>query len=631
MPILAEAGRKSLISRLIILLIYTALAVGGVTMVVPFIMTIGDSFRTPGDDDEHSLFPRFFFQDAWLYRKYVCVKHGTLSGYRTHTGTDFAEARQIPFLPVQAGDKERAADYYAWMAARVKEDPACFYALFRSDGGANRIQMWTVADRYIAFLRQRHKTIDAVNAAYGTSFSSFDNVFHAREQTDITTWAVRPRFRYFWEWQEFKRTLPADALFPVSMDYRYQLFLRSTLESLAAINASLGTAYESVEAIRLPSSAPANEEHRKLWVKFVADRLPPRFFDWGEKNQAAWQAFLAKRFGSVETYLQYRARETAKAKMMAEESVPLMPREPSGIRSVDLLFGEFVRSLGPGTIQLRLPEVLFADRLRGQYATIGKLNEAYRANYADFGEVPYPVVAADRISFEEQKGAIFRELVRRNYRIVLNYIVFNGRSAWVTLLLCLASIVTALTVNPLAAYALSRYDLKIGYQVLIFFLATMAFPAEVSMIPNFLMLKEMGMLNTLWALFLPGAASGFSIFLLKGFFDALPKELFEAAELDGAGELTIFWRLVLPCSKPVLAVIALGAFTGAYGSFMWAFVVCQDPDWWTIMVYMFKLNNSGVHAGVRVAALVVTSLPTFLVFISCQNLILRGIVVPQMK
>jgi len=633
MPILNQTAQRTLSGRLTVALLYTVLVVGGMTMVVPFVMTLGDSFRTPGDDDDHGLFPGFFTDDAWLFRKYVCVKHGELSGYhRHHPGTDYTESRQIPFPAVDNGDRVSARDYSEWIHESVRHQPTWFTALFLGRGGADSVQMWDVAGRYLEFLRSRYATITELNRAYGTEYSTFNHVLHPREQADIPTWAVRPQNRYLWDWQEFKQQLPPELLFPVSMHYRYQLFLRTQLETLDRVNAVLGSHCAALEQVRLPTAAPDSPEHRRLWCEFVADRLPPRFFDWSPETRAAWSTFLEQRFGSPARFLEFRNREMAKVGLRsAAADEPLVPGEPTGARSVDRLFGDFIRDLDPTALRLCLPETSYRNHLRQRYASIAELNAAYGADHSAFDQFDYPAVAADRVDFEQRRPAIFREALKRNYAIVLNYLVLNGRSAWVTLLLCLASVGCALVVNPLAAYALSRYDLKIGYQVLIFFLATMAFPAEVSMIPNFLMLKQLGMLNTLWALFLPTAANGYSIFILKGFFDSMPKELFEAADIDGAGELTIFLRLVIPCSTPVLAVIALGAFTAAYGSFMWAFVVCQDPDWWTIMVYMFKLSNSGVHSGVRVAALVVTSLPTFLVFVFCQNIILRGIVVPQMK
>jgi ABC-type glycerol-3-phosphate transport system permease component len=217
-----------------------------------------------------------------------------------------------------------------------------------------------------------------------------------------------------------------------------------------------------------------------------------------------------------------------------------------------------------------------------------------------------------------------------NYQRVLDEILLHGRAIFNTLILVILTVGGALLVNPLAAYALSRFKLRKTYHVLLFCLATIAFPAEVTMIPVFLQMKEFHLLNTFGALVLPTLASGFSIFLLKGFFDSLPKELYEAAELDGASEWTMFWQITMTLSKPILAVIALGAFTSAYGTFFYALILAPDPKMWTLMVYIFQLR-SGVDYPVVYASLIITAIPTLLVFIFCQKIILRGIVVPSDK
>jgi multiple sugar transport system permease protein len=92
----------------------------------------------------------------------------------------------------------------------------------------------------------------------------------------------------------------------------------------------------------------------------------------------------------------------------------------------------------------------------------------------------------------------------------------------------------------------------------------------------------------------------------------------------------MFYRIALPLTKPVLAVIALGAFTLAYGQFMWAFIVCQNPKYWTIMVFLYQFQQD-YAVPLVMAGLVLASLPTLVVFIAAQKVILRGIVVPQMK
>src|SRR5207249_1823088 len=233
----------------------------------------------------------------------------------------------------------------------------------------------------------------------------------------------------------------------------------------------------------------------------------------------------------------------------------------------------------------------------------------------------------DRQETREQAAALRRHFAWRNYATVIERFAVEGRSLWNTLFFCAASILVALTVNPLCAYALSRFQLHYAFKILLFLLATMAFPAEVSMIPGFLLLKNLGMLNTFWALVLPGAANGYAIFLLKGFFDSLPLDLFDAAEMDGATEWHKFWIITMSLSKPILAVLALGAFTAAYSEFMMALVIIPDSKMWTLMVWLFQLQQK-MHPSVIYASLVVAAIPTLLVFLFCQNLIMRGIVVP---
>ena len=240
---------------------------------------------------------------------------------------------------------------------------------------------------------------------------------------------------------------------------------------------------------------------------------------------------------------------------------------------------------------------------------------------------PMPIAAYERAFLMAHASEIKNEFASRNYRYVLDYILLNGRALWNTAFFCFLVILTQLIVNPLAAYALSRYPIRASGKILLFLLATMAFPAEVAMIPSFLLLKDLGLLNTFAALVLPGMASGYMIFLLKGFFDSLPQELFEAGQLDGAKEITMMMRIALPLSRPVLGYLALLAFMGSYGAFLYAFLVCQDQKMWTIMVWIYQLQNVAPKS-VMMAALTMAALPTLIVFLLAQRVIMRGIVLP---
>ena len=238
-----------------------------------------------------------------------------------------------------------------------------------------------------------------------------------------------------------------------------------------------------------------------------------------------------------------------------------------------------------------------------------------------------PIRALDLRVLHDNETEVKREMSTRNYRYVLDYIAVNGRALWNTVIFCTLAVLIQLTVNPLAAYALARFPMKATAKVLVFLLATMAFPAEVAMIPAFLLLKNLGLLNTFAALVLPTAANGYMIFLLKGFFESLPKEVFESGQIDGASEWRMMLRLALPLSKPVMGYMGLLAFMGAYGAFLYAFLVAQDRDVWTLMVFIYQLQQIAPKS-VMMAAVTLAAVPTIIVFLFAQRVIMRGIVLP---
>ena len=150
------------------------------------------------------------------------------------------------------------------------------------------------------------------------------------------------------------------------------------------------------------------------------------------------------------------------------------------------------------------------------------------------------------------------------------------------------------------------------------------------MIPRFLLIRELGMLNTIWALVLPGLADGFAIFILKGFFDGLPRDLYEAGLIEGSSERWLFWNVTLSLTKPILAVTAFSAFVSAYGAFLFALIICPDERMWTISVWLYQFQQIASDAS-GFAGLVLATLPVLLAFILAQRFILRGIVLPVEK
>lgn len=386
------------------------------------------------------------------------------------------------------------------------------------------------------------------------------------------------------------------------LQIRYQAWLRDRFKnSIDRLNKTYieeNVAFQTVvppaEMLERKSWSQPNTPKYRDWILFKA-ALPVEFRI-PVREQKLWQEYVRGRTENQWERVPAALRQNA----TTIETLALPP-------AADAWYDEFRRTVLPARYRYETPEDRWA-----QYAARG---------------VPMPIAADETSLVASTAAPIRQEFTFRNYNYVLDYILINGGAVWNTFLFCFLAIVTQLTVNPLAAYALSRYPVKQSGQILIFLLATMAFPAEVAMIPSFLLLKDLGLLNTFAALVLPAAASGYMIFLLKGFFDSLPQELFEAGQIDGAKETTMMMRIALPLSRPVLGYLALLAFMGAYGAFIYAFLIAQDQKMWTLMVWVYQLQASAPKS-VIMAALSLVALPTLLVFLAAQRVIMRGIVLP---
>ena len=400
----------------------------------------------------------------------------------------------------------------------------------------------------------------------------------------------------------------------------YADFLAKRYESeIERLNKKYGASYQSFSEVPYGNL-------RADWVEFAQQRLHIQYLQISPRARPSFAAFLAKLYGGKIDLLNERYGSS----YGAFSEVPF-PAERLYMTRQRADFEQYSEKMKSEYITLTGPDFVFRDFLRVKYSgNLAALNEKYGKSCASFEEIRLPYPEIDYADFLLHKREIFWEFVKRNYRQVFDYLVLHGRSLWNTFVYCGMAICFALTVNPLAAYAMSRYSLPTTYKILLFCMATMAFPPMVTMIPNFLLIKELHLLNTYWALVLPSMANGYSIFLLKGFFDSLPRELYEAAEIDGAGEWTIFWRVTMTLSKPILAVIGLAAFTAAYGNFMMAFIVCQDSRMWTLMPWLYQLQLQSTR-GVTFAGLILAAIPTFTIFLFCQKLIMRGIVVPTEK
>ncbi|WP_018133519.1 carbohydrate ABC transporter permease [Effusibacillus pohliae] len=189
-----------------------------------------------------------------------------------------------------------------------------------------------------------------------------------------------------------------------------------------------------------------------------------------------------------------------------------------------------------------------------------------------------------------------------------------------------------LFLNALAGYAFAKFQFPGKEKLFYLVLATMMIPGQVTMIPVYLMLNEMGLTNTMAGIILPGLVGAFGIFLFRQFMATIPTELIEAARLDGAGEFRIFWQIILPESKPVLAVQSIFTFIGAWNSFLWPLIVANDERLYTLSVGLALLK--GQHGGnfaLQMAGSAFLVIPIIIVFLFFQKYFVKGITISGMK
>jgi len=194
-----------------------------------------------------------------------------------------------------------------------------------------------------------------------------------------------------------------------------------------------------------------------------------------------------------------------------------------------------------------------------------------------------------------------------------------------------------LVVDTGLAYALSKLRPTGGKFVLGLVLATLMLPGTALLIPLYVTVVDvpvlhLHLLNSPWALWLPGAANAFNVYVLKRFFDQIPDELIDAAIVDGASRLQVLRRVVLPLSKPVLAVVSIIAIIGIWKDFLWPLIVLQDPNVQTINVALQNLQaTSHVPENVFLAGLAIASAPLIAFFLLFQRHILGGLQAGALK
>lgn len=185
------------------------------------------------------------------------------------------------------------------------------------------------------------------------------------------------------------------------------------------------------------------------------------------------------------------------------------------------------------------------------------------------------------------------------------------------------------------AYLLARYRFTGHGFVFSFILATMVFPGVLTLVPSFLLVKQLGLLNSYAAMILPYLAGGqvFAIFVFKSFFEGLPEDLFESARIDGAGHWRLYWHIVLPLSLPVFSVVTIMNVLGTWNNFLWPFIVNTDDRHHVVASGLYTMAASGIAGdhSAMFAAYTLSSLPLLILFLYATKPFIRGMTSGAMK
>ena len=186
--------------------------------------------------------------------------------------------------------------------------------------------------------------------------------------------------------------------------------------------------------------------------------------------------------------------------------------------------------------------------------------------------------------------------------------------------------------SSLAAYAFARLNFRGRNVLFLVVLATMMVPVQVQLIPSFLIVKSVGWQNTFQALIIPRMVSAFGIFLLRQFYLSIPRDLDEAAMIDGATRFGVWWRIILPLSRPALATLAIFAFLFSWNDFLWPLVVTDDPNMRTIQLGLVMFQGRyTTNWTLLMAGTVTATIPTILAFLLGQRQFIESIALSGVK
>ena len=206
------------------------------------------------------------------------------------------------------------------------------------------------------------------------------------------------------------------------------------------------------------------------------------------------------------------------------------------------------------------------------------------------------------------------------------------RMFWNSLVVAVLTTAGQLIVSAMAAYAFARIEFRGRNVLFVLYLATLMIPSQVTIIPLFILMRYLGWINTYPGLIVPGIFSAFGTFLLRQFFLTLPKELEESAFIDGASRWTIFWRIIMPLSRPALATLGVFAFMGSWNAFLWPLFIVRNEQLMTLPVGLATLHGRWLTQwNLVMAGAVITIIPMLIVYLFAQRYFVQGVVTTGLK
>lgn len=218
-----------------------------------------------------------------------------------------------------------------------------------------------------------------------------------------------------------------------------------------------------------------------------------------------------------------------------------------------------------------------------------------------------------------------------NYRTVLGDTAFV-RYFLNSVLVAGITVASVLVTSSMAGYAFAKFEFPGRRVLFVLVLATLMIPFQVRVIPLYVLASDLGLLDSYAGLVLPGLVDAFGIFLMRQYLQSIPSELIDAARVDGASELTIFVRIVLPLAKPALAALAIFSLVASWESFLWPLLVISSPDKYTLPLGLAQFSGRFVtRVDLQMAASALTILPMLIVFLIMQRRFIEGMATAGMK